>query len=185
MKIILFSMIISVSLLTNLYPTNAEVYTDSDLEQYKSRGDSPDDKQTEKEPSEKNKQGSPGDNKSKYKKTTFTARGCEVVKFSQYNQTMSSTVKQKGRIMQGDTILHEDADEKVTSHTKTKRCASFTIRNTSYGSKRSPIIKAKSAQGKTITKRISIPNLDQNKTYSDTICFEELKSPIVKLECSF
>lgn len=41
-------MIISVSLLTNLYPTNAEVYTDSDLEQYKSRGDSPDDKQTEK-----------------------------------------------------------------------------------------------------------------------------------------
>lgn len=98
---------------------------------------------------------------------------------------MSSTVKQKGRIMQGDTILHEDADEKVTSHTKTKRCASFTIRNTSYGSKRSPIIKAKSAQGKTITKRISIPNLDQNKTYSDTICFEELKSPIVKLECSF
>ena len=51
-------MIISVSLLINSYPTNAEVYTDSDLEQYKSRGDSPDDKQTEKEPSEKNKQGS-------------------------------------------------------------------------------------------------------------------------------
>ena len=185
MKTILFFMIISVSLLINLYPTYAEVYTDSDLEQYKSSGDSPDDEQTEKEPSEKNKQGSPADNKRNYKKTTFTARGCEVVKFSQYNQTMSSTVKQKGHIIQGDTVLYEDEEEKVTSHTKTKRCASFTIWNTSYGSKRSPIIKAKSAQGKTITKRISIPNLDQNKTYSDTICFEELKAPIVKLECSF
>lgn len=178
-------MVISIPLLINSYSINAEVYTDSDLEQYKSSGDSPDDKQTDKDPSENNKQGSPGDNKSKYKKTTYTARGCEVVKFSQYNQTMSSTVKQKGRIMQGDTVLYEDEEEKVTSHTKTKRCASFTIRNTSYGSKRSPIIKAKSAQGKTITKRISIPNLDQNKTYSDTICFEELNNPIVKLECSF
>lgn len=178
-------MIISVSLLINSYPTNAEVYTDSDLEQYKSSDDSNNYKQTEKESAEDDKQYSPGENESKHKKTNYTARGCEVVKFSQYNQTMTSTVKQKGRIAQGDTVLHEDEDVSVTSHTKTTRCASFTIRNTSYSSKRSPIIKARSAQGKTITKRISIPNLDQNKTHSDTLCFEELKTPIVKLECSF
>lgn len=187
MKIFLFFMIISVPLLINSYSINAEVYTDSDLEQYKGSGYSNDYKQTDKESAEDDKQYPPGENKSKHKKTktNYTARGCEVVKFSQYNQTMTSTVKQKGRIVQGDTVLYEDEDVNVTSHTKTTRCASFTIRNTSYSSKRSPIIKAKSAQGKTITKRISIPNLDQNKTYSDTLCFEELKAPIVKLECSF
>jgi hypothetical protein len=185
MKIILFFIIISVSSLINSYPINADVYTDSDLEQYKSSGDSNDYKQTERESAEDDKQYSPGDNKSKHKKTNkkFTTRGCEVVKFSQYNRTMSSQIKQKGRVIQGDTVL--DEDESVTVHTKTKRCASFTIRNTSYSSKRSPIIKAKSAHGKTITKRISIPKLDQNKTHSDTLCFEELKTPIVKLDCSF
>jgi hypothetical protein len=183
MKIFLFFMIISVPLLINSYSINAEVYTDSDLEQYKSSGDSNDYKQTEKESAEDDKQYPPGENKSKHKKTKYTARGCEVVKFSQYNRTMSSKIRKKGRVIQGDTVL--DEDESVTVHTKTTRCASFTIRNTSYSSKRSPIIKAKSTQGKTITKRISIPKLDQNKTYSDTLCFEELKTPIVKLECSF
>ncbi len=185
MKVILFFIALSVSLLINSYSINAEVFTDSDLEQYKSSSDAHDYKQTEKESAEDDKKHSPGDNKNKHGKIKFTARGCEVVKFSQYNRTMSSQIKQKGRVIQGDTVLYEDEDEKVTVHTKTTRCASFTIKNTSYSSKRSPIIKAKSAQGKTITKRISIPNLDQNKTHSDTLCFEELKTPIVELECSF
>jgi len=185
MKIFLYVMTISVSLLINSYSINAEVYTDTDLEQYKSSGTSNDYKQIDKESAEDDKQYPAGENKSKHKKVPYSARGCDVVKFSQYNQTMTSTVKQKGRIVQGDTVLHEDENVGITSQTKTTRCASFTIRNTSYSSKRSPIIKAESAQGKTITKRISIPKLDQNKTYSDTLCFEELKTPIVKIECSF
>ena len=185
MKAFLFFILISVSLLINSCSIYAEVYTDSDQEQYKSRGDSHDHKQTEKEPAEDYKQNFSGDNKSKYKKTNFTARGCEGVKFSQYNRTMSSSIKKKERTIQGDTVLQEDENVNITSHTKTTRCASFTIRNTSYSSKRSPIIKAKSADGKTITKRISIPKLDQNKIHSDTLCFEELKTPIVSLECSF
>jgi hypothetical protein len=183
MKVFLFFMLLSVLLLIDSYSLYAEVYTDSDLEQYKSSGDSHDHKQTEKESAEDNEQYSTGDNKSKHKKTTFTARGCEVVKFSQYDRTTSSSIKKKERTIQGDTVL--DEDESVSVHTKTKRCASFTIRNTSYTTKTSPIIKAKSADGKTITKRIRIPKLDQNKTHSDTLCFEELKTPIVKLECSF
>jgi hypothetical protein len=183
MKGILFFVLISVLFLINAYSINAQVYTDTDLEQYRTNGGL----QTEEEPTEYHKQDPPGNAKGQYKKsqTNFTARGCEVVKFSQYNQTTSSTVKQKGRIIQGDTVLHEDEDETVTYYSKTKRCASFTIRNTSYSSKRSPIIKARSAEGKIITKRINIPNLEQNKPYSDTLCFEELKTTIVHLDCSF
>ena len=80
-------MLISVSLLVNAYSINAQVYTDSDLEQFKSSGDSNDYKQTEKGLDYDDKQYSPGDTKIKHNKTKikYTARGCEVEKFSQYN----------------------------------------------------------------------------------------------------
>lgn len=175
----------SFALLINSYSINAEVYTDSDLEQYKSSSDSDDYNQPEKESNEEDKQYTLGDNKIKHKKTKtrFSARGCEVVKFSQYNRTMSSKIKKKSRVIQEDKVV--DEDESISVNTKTTRCSTFTIRNTSYSSKTSPIIKATSANGKTITKRIRIPKLDQNKTYSDKLCFEELDAPIVKLKCSF
>lgn len=177
MKEFLILLIISVMLFINSLSINAKVYTDTDLEQYKSSDSSNNEKQTEEESNEEYKI------KKIKTKTKFSARGCEVVKFSQYNRTTSSKIRSKGRIIQGDNVI--DEDEKVVVTKKTKKCVSFTIRNTSYSSKTSPIIKAIIANGKTIMKRISIPKLEQNKTHSDELCFEGLEFPIVKLECSF
>lgn len=180
MKGNMFLIILSAVLLFGPCSIHAKVYTEEDLELYENdsithqpTGDSQENSQI------------PEDNKSKRKntKTHFSARGCEVVKFFPYNQTVSSKIRKKERIIQGSNVV--DLGENVVAHTKITRCSSFTIRNTSYSHKVSPIIKATSEQGKTNIKRIRIPKLDQNKTYSDKLCFEDLKDPIVKLECSF
>jgi hypothetical protein len=180
MKRNMFLIILSAVLLFGPYSVHAKVYTEEDLELYENDSNT---HQPTSDSQENNK--IPEDNKSKRKntKTHFSARGCEVVKFSPYNQTVSSKIRKKERIVQGSRVV--DLGENVIAHTKTTRCSSFTIRNTSYSHKVSPIIKATSEKGKTYRKRIRIPKLDQNKTYSDKVCFEDSKDPIVKLECSF
>ena len=179
MMIILLS-ILSTIIIFHCSLVNAKVYTDEDLEPYKNNSSS-------YQPTGDLNENSqiPEDHKTKRKKTKtkFSARGCEVVKFSPYNQTTSSKVRSKGRLIQGEKVI--DLDENIIVNKKTKRCSSFTIRNTSYTYKVSPIIKATSTNGQIETKRITIPKLNQNKTHAAKLCFEELKAPIVKIECSF